>query len=110
MQLSFSVDDVKAALRRRGPDSLDVKKVCLKRSVSGRNQVSSSFLADDEAHELCSGIEGNNNNNNNNGECTAQLYFIGATLQLRGINPLVQPLVDASRNVLVYNGTRISTC
>ncbi|MED6157287.1 hypothetical protein PIB30_021937 [Stylosanthes scabra] len=97
--LSFSVEDVKAALRRRGPDSLGVKKVSLQRSVLGRNHISSSFIAaDDEAHEFCS------QENDNNGECTAQLHFIGATLQLRGTNPLVQPLVDASGNVLVYNG------
>ncbi|RYR17810.1 hypothetical protein Ahy_B03g062488 isoform A [Arachis hypogaea] len=98
-KLSFSVDDVKEALRRRGPDSLGVKKVSLQRSVLGRNHISSSFIAaGDEGQEFCS------QGNDNNGECTAQLHFIGATLQLRGSNPLVQPLVDASGNVLVYNG------
>lgn len=41
---------------------------------------------------------------NADGIHTAKLHFFGATLQLRGINPLVQPLVDASGNFLVYNG------
>lgn len=37
-------------------------------------------------------------------EHLAELYFVGATLQLRGTNPIIQPLVDASGNILVYNG------
>ncbi|KAJ8548026.1 hypothetical protein K7X08_021262 [Anisodus acutangulus] len=32
------------------------------------------------------------------------LQFIGTTLQLRGINPIVQSLVDVPGNILVYNG------
>lgn len=90
VQLQFSVDDLKAALRRRGPDSLGVKKVTLQHS---ENQIA-SFIEHDETL-LCSG------NNESNGE----LHFIGSTLQLRGTVPLVQPLVDASQNILVYNGT-----
>lgn len=34
----------------------------------------------------------------------AVLYFIGATLQLRGVGPICQPLVDSCGNVLVFNG------
>lgn len=34
----------------------------------------------------------------------AELLFIGATLHLRGAEPVVQPLGSASGNVLVYNG------
>ncbi|XP_045814485.1 asparagine synthetase domain-containing protein 1 isoform X1 [Trifolium pratense] len=67
--LVISLDDLKEALRRRGPDSLGVKKI--------------NFPHNDGNGELC---------------------FIGATLQLRGTLPLVQPLVDASRNILLYNG------
>ncbi|KAJ1414057.1 Nucleophile aminohydrolase, N-terminal [Sesbania bispinosa] len=97
----FSLDDLKAALRRRGPDSLGAKKVFLQFNVSGKNQIS-SFIDD----MLCYG------NKDDNGECdnfgihrpASEFHFIGATLQLRGTVPLVQPLVDASRNVLVYNG------
>lgn len=37
-------------------------------------------------------------------EHLAELFFVGATLQLRGTNPIIQPLVDASGNILVYNG------
>ncbi|KAJ1393927.1 Rossmann-like alpha/beta/alpha sandwich fold [Sesbania bispinosa] len=97
----FSLDDLKAALRRRGPDSLGAKKLFLQFNVSGKNQIS-SFIDD----MLCSG------NKDDNGECdnfgihrpASEFHFIGATLQLRGTVPLVQPLVDASGNVLVYNG------
>lgn len=34
----------------------------------------------------------------------AEFYLLGAALQLRGLNPIVQPLMDVSRNILVYNG------
>lgn len=34
----------------------------------------------------------------------AELCFFGATLQLRGINAVSQPLVSTSGNILVYNG------
>ncbi|KAH9322258.1 hypothetical protein KI387_016897, partial [Taxus chinensis] len=34
----------------------------------------------------------------------AEMLFVGATLQLRGVNPVYQPLVDSWMNVLVYNG------
>lgn len=91
MQLLFSLDDLKEALRRRGPDSLGAKKVFLQRSVSGESQIS-SFAEHDEI--LCSG----------NKDSSGELHFIGSTLQLRGTIPLVQPLVDAFGNVLVYNG------
>ncbi|KEH30815.1 asparagine synthase [Medicago truncatula] len=87
--LLISLDDLKEALRRRGPDSLGVKKVTLQHN---EKQIS-SFIEHDETL-LCSA------NEDSNGE----LHFIGATLQLRGTVPLVQPLVDASRNILVYNG------
>lgn len=30
--------------------------------------------------------------------------FFGATLQLRGVNPVAQPLMDLNKNVMVYNG------
>ena len=79
----FSVDDLKAALRRRGPDILGCKKIFLHPDVSG-----------EECVELrCCGDQSN-----------GELHFIGATLQLRGINPITQPLVDEFGNILVYNG------
>ncbi|KAK8933260.1 hypothetical protein KSP39_PZI015835 [Platanthera zijinensis] len=37
-------------------------------------------------------------------QSTAQLDFIGAMLQLRGLVPVSQPLEDASGNLLVYTG------
>jgi hypothetical protein len=36
-----------------------------------------------------------------------ELCFIGATLQLRGDEPVLQPLVAQSGNVLVYNGNGV---
>ena len=89
LQLLFSLDDLKEALRRRGPDSFGAKKVLLQ--LLGQNGVS-SFTVEEDGDAADGAIE------------TAKLHFFGATLQLRGINPLVQPLTDASGNVLVYNG------
>ncbi|XP_047967075.1 asparagine synthetase domain-containing protein 1 isoform X3 [Salvia hispanica] len=66
-----SEDDIKAALQRRGPDSLGTKIVKLYSDGS---------------------------------EFSGELLFIGSTLQLRGVNPVVQPLTDELGNVLVYNG------
>lgn len=89
-KLSFSLDDLKAALRRRGPDSVCAKKLLLQ---LGQSRISSFTQHDDDVSCCeCDNIQ------------TAKLHFFGATLQLRGTIPLVQPLVDASRNVLVYNG------
>ncbi|KAL3830613.1 hypothetical protein ACJIZ3_019415 [Penstemon smallii] len=82
-QSLFSEDDIKEALRRRGPDSLGTKTIYLH---AGAQSVMQN--------------EGAVGNGCENGE----LRFIGATLQLRGVNPVVQPLTDASANVLVYNG------
>lgn len=39
-----------------------------------------------------------------------ELLFLGATLQLRGVSPIVQPLVDKFGNILVYNGASILMC
>ncbi|KAK7362451.1 hypothetical protein VNO77_04565 [Canavalia gladiata] len=102
-KLLFSLDDLKEALRRRGPDSLSTKKVVLQFNLSGENRVS-SFTEGDDADVSRSGNRDNNRECNNCGIQTAELRFVGATLQLRGTIPLVQPLVDASGNVLVYNG------
>ncbi|KAK4263594.1 hypothetical protein QN277_028985 [Acacia crassicarpa] len=122
--LVFSVDDLKAALRRRGPDSLGSKKVLLQSDVSGQKNIS-SFVEDDGALELGEDIKKLHIVQSGN-ECdcvsldngmpvslsynagvqgpSAELHFIGAILQLRGIYPLFQPLVDSYGNILVYNG------
>ncbi|XP_014505547.1 asparagine synthetase domain-containing protein 1 isoform X1 [Vigna radiata var. radiata] len=90
-KLLFSLDDLKSALRRRGPDSVFAKKLLLQ---SEENLISS--FTDN-------GVSSSERDNADDIH-TAKLHFFGATLQLRGINPLIQPLVDASGNVLVYNG------
>lgn len=88
---AFSVEDLEAALRRRGPDSLGTKKLFLNSEVSTSN----------EAPEIVSFIEGEGNPS---AESLGELVFIGATLQLRGIAPVSQPFVDSAGSILVYNG------
>lgn len=84
-QVYVDIDDTKAALRRRGPDSLGIKNVFLWPSnLDSQSVVSES---DEMAKMSCGKLE-----------------FIGATLQLRGSTRITQPLVDSFGNVLVYNG------
>ncbi|XP_055809901.1 uncharacterized protein LOC129880081 isoform X2 [Solanum dulcamara] len=103
LQTSFSVDDIKGVLRRRGPDSLGCKKVLLRSggsSLPGGKQDAVAFVEDEAPSEgKDSHMDGAAAK-----EFIRELQFIGATLQLRGINPIVQPLVDISGNILVYNG------
>lgn len=87
------VDDIKEALRRRGPDSLGTKKIC----------VYPSICSDEEPQRVISVIQGGLGCDVGSLRC-GELEFVGATLQLRGITPLTQPLVDSCGNVLVYNG------
>ncbi|KAI3763695.1 hypothetical protein L2E82_13689 [Cichorium intybus] len=90
----FSVDDIKTALRRRGPDSLGSKSI---------------FLHTDDERTLQSALEEEKepikeSNRVLNYTLFGKLIFVGATLQLRGVYPITQPLVDKSGNILVYNG------
>ncbi|KAK2636042.1 hypothetical protein Ddye_030834 [Dipteronia dyeriana] len=91
-QLVFSFDDLKAALSRRGPDSLGRKKLLLQ---SNHQEILLSLTEEDYCVSSSSSSVDH---------VEAQLFFIGATLQLRGLIPIIQPLVDAYRNILVYNG------
>lgn len=123
LQLEFSIDDLKAVLRRRGPDSLGGVKVSLssKSSYPSEEQQLECFIerVDDcvafqnqndqyemENGRFCSenGCILQSENGCSNPISGTGLYLLGATLQLRGVNPIVQPLMDASRNILVYNG------
>ncbi|XP_050277526.1 uncharacterized protein LOC126719034 [Quercus robur] len=122
-QLVFSIDDLKAALGRRGPDSLGSKKVFLysKTSSSIEEREIVSFTGGEEAKErdescsqrveekndCCFDTHGQTHEVENGfsmSNVVAELHFIGATLQLRGINPIVQPLMDTYGNIFVYNG------
>ncbi|XP_060215095.1 uncharacterized protein LOC132641955 isoform X2 [Lycium barbarum] len=102
-QTLFSVDDIKAGLRRRGPDSLGCKKVILRSEVSslcgGEPDAVASVENEDPSEGEACHIGGGGGK-----ELIREMQFVGATLQLRGINPIVQPLVDVSGNILVYNG------
>ncbi|KAL9246323.1 hypothetical protein vseg_019871 [Gypsophila vaccaria] len=110
--LTFTIDDVKAALSRRGPDSLETKKVVLEVRDAGDREVVSYIagLEGTETENSCSTAvyDCSPCTNCENGSGThlgvAEMCFIGAVLQLRGTNPVMQPLVDESGNVLVYNG------
>lgn len=111
-QLEFSIGDLGAALRRRGPDSLGSKKLLLHSSDSDCEVVSSIGGLEEESNCECkSNCFSAANGRTPHLQCTCtipsssgQLHFLGATLQLRGVNPLVQPLIDSSKNILVYNG------
>uniref|UniRef100_A0ACD5Y6Z8 Uncharacterized protein n=1 Tax=Avena sativa TaxID=4498 RepID=A0ACD5Y6Z8_AVESA len=78
-----SVGELEEALRRRGPDSL--------RRHSFHLCADGTVLVDGG-----DGVGG--------GVGATELCFIGATLQLRGAEPVSQPLVAQSGSVLVYNG------
>ncbi|KAL2484702.1 Asparagine synthase family protein [Abeliophyllum distichum] len=90
----FSEDNIKEALQRRGPDSLGTRNILLHHPKIGKVYSTSSSSTENEG-----AVENGFGN-----EFFGKLQFIGATLQLRGVNPVVQPLVDASGNVLIYNG------
>ncbi|PIN16750.1 hypothetical protein CDL12_10595 [Handroanthus impetiginosus] len=92
----FSVEDIKAALQRRGPDSLGTSTINLYSKISDdewKDYIVQSSVQKEGAVE-----------NGCGSELRGELQFIGATLQLRGVNPVVQPLTDEFGNVLVYNG------
>ncbi|XP_026381143.1 asparagine synthetase domain-containing protein 1-like [Papaver somniferum] len=101
----ISVEGLKEALQRRGPDHLGSKKLFLQiknESFLNVEQVTEMVMSTDtiitSSYDLKqdNGIDGINS--------VAELDFMGAELQLRGISPVFQPLVDASGNILVYNG------
>ncbi|EOA23227.1 hypothetical protein CARUB_v10016858mg [Capsella rubella] len=91
-QLKVSVEDVKAVLGQRGPDSVGEKTIHLQPNVAEESAALSVFEACQGTYKL--------------EETTplGELHFIGSTLQLRGTSPIRQPLVDSSGNILVYNG------
>ncbi|KAM7484437.1 hypothetical protein LguiA_000446 [Lonicera macranthoides] len=113
IKLLFSTDDTRAALQRRGPDSIGIKNIFLYSNTSS-GIVEQDILSFIEGEELTKSdlrfcrqtwdciistsgepcIQGNGLGTRS----VAQLHLIGATLQLRGINPIAQPLVDTSGN------------
>lgn len=116
----FSLEDIKEALKRRGPDSLGSKKVILHSKIAssvggqyvlscaqGEEATTNDFLCNTNACQ-CITSESEEpcllKNGLDKAKCVAELCFIGATLQLRGVNPIVQPLLDTFGNILVYNG------
>lgn len=60
-----------------------------------------SFIAGDDG---CNGGEGKAGAGDGG---VAELLFIGATLHLRGAEPVAQPLLSPSGSVLVYNGNSL---
>ncbi|XP_077216962.1 asparagine synthase family protein isoform X1 [Tasmannia lanceolata] len=157
----LSVDDLKAALRRRGPNHLGSRKVffqlksidsvekeeylsclnvksvgynapigCCVPSVCFRNEnqvkgllsdlviadydneeetktekeISSVSFTEIKKYYITSKVITTQDTTTMVTESDAELHFLGATLQLRGISPVLQPLVDTSGNLLVFNG------
>ncbi|GER31860.1 asparagine synthetase domain-containing protein [Striga asiatica] len=92
----FSEEDIRAALQRRGPDSLGAHTI----------NVCSNFFHGQQKQFLVQSFARKEGLRENGCENTLQgrLRFIGATLQLRGDIPVSQPVTDAFGNVLVYNG------
>jgi asparagine synthetase B (glutamine-hydrolysing) len=103
-QNSFTVDDLRACLERRGPDSIGSKNIFIyPKSSSALEEELVLSHTNGEGHTrncVCSTSEDNNLDNKHLG----LLHLIGATLQLRGKKPIAQPLEDSSGNILVYNG------
>ncbi|XP_020595013.1 uncharacterized protein LOC110035114, partial [Phalaenopsis equestris] len=84
-----TIDNLKSALQRRGPDSLGCRNVLIQSECENLVKKCETTCTKDVS------VSGMNS--------TAQVHFIGAMLQLRGLNPVSQPLEDASGNLLVYN-------
>ncbi|CAA3017064.1 asparagine synthetase domain-containing 1 isoform X1 [Olea europaea subsp. europaea] len=78
---------------KRVPDSLGTRNILLHPEIGNYYNTLSSSVENEGTVE-----------NGFGSELFGKLQFIGATLQLRGVNPVVQPLVDASDNVLIDNG------
>ncbi|XP_047323827.1 asparagine synthetase domain-containing protein 1 isoform X2 [Impatiens glandulifera] len=98
-QLLFTIDDIKTALKRRGPDSLGSKE------FSFHLKDFTSLEGEDRLALVQSGESDNKLDNGfDRPKAIAEFCFVGATLQLRGVNPVTQPLTDADENILVYNG------
>ncbi|XP_074584105.1 uncharacterized protein LOC141840106 isoform X2 [Curcuma longa] len=107
------VEDLKDAIGRRGPDSLGFKKVFLtlksaqssRKHDEGRVEEDLDACIEADANEnLCSRFEDVKVRDHSNSQSYGELYFFGATLQLRGVSHIIQPLVDSSGNILVFNG------
>lgn len=114
--LLVTIDDLKAALQRRGPDCLGCRKVLIQLESGNLVEKTDDQVDKSLVPSLCSGkmvkcriasaLEktGTQDVGVNGMKSIAQLDFIGAMLQLRGLNPISQPLQDASGNLLIYNG------
>ncbi|XP_030547253.1 asparagine synthetase domain-containing protein 1 isoform X2 [Rhodamnia argentea] len=118
--LLLSLDDLKEALRRRGPHSLGSKRLLLHSNSS--NLINKQEIVTSIEEEVTIDTENSYSakeifsSSFQNGEnpvedktfgihsFVGELLFLGATLQLRGVSPIVQPLVDKFGNILVYNG------
>ncbi|PKA53962.1 hypothetical protein AXF42_Ash011442 [Apostasia shenzhenica] len=109
--IHLSIDELKAALQRRGPDNLGSRKLLVKLSEStaedsGDDKIISTLVGKSVKRDFSFALETSKTEDAvfDGMKSAVQLDFIGATLQLRGSSPVHQPLVDASGNLLVYNG------
>ncbi|XP_020257651.1 asparagine synthetase domain-containing protein 1-like isoform X2 [Asparagus officinalis] len=110
------LDDLKASLLRRGPDSIGSRKILLHLKCNksdgndderGDKEEDLWLQAKDNSMEcIVSSVEpcATQDVRNQQMPSDAEIELVGATLQLRGIRRVFQPLEDVSRNLLVYNG------
>eukprot|EP00249_Psilotum_nudum_P008673 c21436_g1_i1 orf=198-2339(+) len=87
-----TINDLIKALGNRGPDFTSSAAVYVQTSES--DKLDSVILSNRDCHISRCDDEGS----------FAVLQFVGASLQLRGICPVFQPLQDIHNNLLVYNG------
>ncbi|CAD6269719.1 unnamed protein product [Miscanthus lutarioriparius] len=91
-------DELKEALRWRGPDSLGYES----RRLLADGMVLGEWLSCVAVSDGCNdGVEGKGSVSDSG---VADLFFIGATLHLMGAKLVSQPLVAPTGSVLVYNG------
>ncbi|XP_068656690.1 uncharacterized protein [Aristolochia californica] len=102
-KLGFSIDDLKVTLKRRGPDRLGSKTIFLQlERIDSVENIEQTSVSNED-----SGSENSRDDFSFRSAETksfAELQFLGAVLQLRGINPASQPLIGSSGDHLLFNG------
>ncbi|KAJ4831422.1 hypothetical protein Tsubulata_023217 [Turnera subulata] len=100
-EVVVTIQHLKTALERRGPDSSGIYDLFLHSTTTTTpkcNQQQQLLHASIVQQHSPNGLP------NHHHPFAAQLHFIASTLQLRGLNPITQPFNDSSGNVLIYNG------
>lgn len=99
----FTTGDIKASISRRGPDSLGARRLLIHGKAFDSKWAEESRIST-SLEEGAIGRSSFSDELNTTEGFVGEMIFLGATLQLRGVRPVVQPLVDEFGNILVYNG------